>query len=150
MNEYLNKEDEITISIVGILMVSMLFLIIIHELLHAAVLMMFCEKKYKSIKIGFKKEYMTPYCHCKEWLYGWQYVLGLLAPFIFLGIIPCIASFIINNFTLFLISQFGIVAAGGDIIISMLISLKIPLKSLVKDHPEIVGCIYKPIIRGEK
>ncbi|MFV0530111.1 MAG: DUF3267 domain-containing protein [Flavobacteriales bacterium] len=79
------------------LVVSYLYLIFIHELIHAFFFYIFCKKGIGSVKIGIKKELLTPYVHRKEALTKNQYTIALLMPLIILGIIPLILSFILPD-----------------------------------------------------
>lgn len=145
MNYFKNKNildmfrEDVTMGRLGIFLVSIFLLIYVHELLHGLIWGLFCEDR-KSVKVGFMKEYLTPYCHCKEWLFCWQYILGSIAPLVFLGILPCVISFFVQDFLLFMLSQMMIMAAGGDLCIVLLMIRKIPLSAVVKDHPSKCGC----------
>lgn len=52
---------------------SILFAIIIsvpvHKSLHGAFWAISCKKKFKSIQFGIILKNLTPYCHCKEFIY---------------------------------------------------------------------------------
>lgn len=122
------------------LVVILVVLTVFHELVHGVTWQMFCENKWKSIKFGIMKEFLTPYCHCKEILYVGQYSIGALMPLIITGIIPMIVAIIIRNNYIFLISQIMIMAAGGDIAITILL-IGEDKESLAMDHPDQCGCI---------
>lgn len=115
-----------------------LFNIFIHELIHAFIFTLYCSNGYKSIKIGFIKEYMMPYAHCKEELKVKNYMKAILAPFIFMGLLPTIFSFLYNNFYLFIYGFLFTITAYGDFVI--FISLLNKNKNhLVLDHPSEIG-----------
>jgi len=112
--------------------------IILHEMIHGFFFSLFTLKGMRSVKIGVLWKKLTPYCHCKEPVKRYHFIIATIAPMIILGIIPLSFGFVMKNF---LLLQFGIVfviAALGDI---MLISLLIKEKnnSLIYDLPDEVG-----------
>jgi hypothetical protein len=123
-----------------LLLFFIILLTVVHELVHGVTWQMHCENKWKSIKFGIMKEFLTPYCHCKEILYITQYIIGAIMPLIVTGIIPMIAAIILRNNYMFLISQLMILAAGGDIAIVILL-LREDKETLAVDHPTKCGCI---------
>lgn len=128
-----------------LLIVTFIICTIVHEILHGITWAIFCKNNFKSINFGIMsaKELFTPYCHCKEILNSVHYILGCLAPFIILGIVPGIISIIINNPFLMWLSAFNILSAGGDTTISIMI-LKDNTKDKIMDHPNECGYIaYK-------
>ena len=114
--------------------------IIIHELLHGTDWIIFTKGKFKSIAFGVVWQALMPYCTCKEPLRKGHYIVGLVLPFIILGIIPCIIACAIGSIALLLFGCMMIVCAGGDLLILVLI-LKTGLKGdvLFLDHPTDVG-----------
>lgn len=112
--------------------------IILHELLHALGWVFFTKNKWKSIKFGFKWEFFTPYCHCKEPLQKCHFMLGAALPCLVLGLVPTIISYLNASPAWWFFGFFFTVSAGGDIIaIAML--RKIPANSWVQDHPDELG-----------
>ena len=114
--------------------------IAIHELLHGIVWAVFSKKGLRSIRFGIKWEYFTPYCHCTESLKVWQYILGGLAPLIFMGIIPAIYAMYNGNALLMFFALFFSCAAGGDIQAVWLLR-KFKKNQIIRDHPEELGFI---------
>jgi hypothetical protein len=122
----------------GWLILSLLPAVVLHELLHAIAAIIFANGKLKSVSFGFDKKTLTPYTHCKETLFIWQYRIVLILPGIVLGIIPGLLGIILKSpeFLVFgILFTFG---ALGDFL--MLVILKnYPSKKRIKDHPTTLG-----------
>ena len=114
--------------------------IVIHELLHGIVWAFFSKKGFRSIHFGIKWEYFTPYCHCTESLKVWQYVLGGIAPLIFMGVLPAIYAMFTGNALWMFYGIFFSIAAGGDIQAIWMLR-KFRPDQMVQDHPEELGFI---------
>ena len=139
----LEKDTTIFDSIVRNEMFLFLTIIVsipIHELLHGAGWILFCKDGRKSINFGFMWKSLTPYCHCSEALRLAHYYIGLIAPFFFLGIIPCVVSLFNGSVFLLLFGFFGIIGAGGDLAIGCTIFKYIGKNALLLDHPSECGC----------
>lgn len=112
--------------------------IFVHEFLHAITFAFFAKKGWKSVKIGVLWNKATPYAHCTEPLKRNEYALAVILPFIVLGLAPIIWSFIQSNL-LYLI--YGIImstAAGGDILI-MILLFQVSKNVNVQDHEKECG-----------
>lgn len=108
-----------------------------HEFVHGLVWKQFCVNGWKSINFGIKS--FSPYCHCSEILKVRHYRIGTLAPMIVTGIIPFIISMITGNVTLFEVSIFLILSAGGDL--AILFTLRnVNKDDYVMDHENLCGC----------
>jgi len=134
------------ISITGFyIFVIMILGIVLHELIHGIAFATFAKSGFKSIKFGVLWEMLTPYCHCKEPLKVKNYIIGAIAPAIFLGILPSIFAIIIGNLGLLIFGIFFTMAAAGDFLIINLIR-KEDKDSMVQDHPSEAGCyIYRKL-----
>ena len=109
----------------------------IHELLHGLGFAIFCKDKFRSVRFGIMKELLTPYCNCKEPLKAGQYLFGGMLPLIVLGIAPAIYGLMTQNMAVLIFAMFSISAAGGDLIIAVMI---IRCKGgLFLDHPNECG-----------
>lgn len=115
----------------------------IHELLHGAGWQFFTRGKWKSIYLGVMWEYLTPYCHCKEPLKPKQYLVGVLTPFMVLGVGVYVAAFVSGSHLLFVLSLLNILSAGGDTTIACmeLKYLKQKEGCYILDHPTECGFI---------
>ena len=112
--------------------------IVFHELIHGLFWAVFAKKGFQSVKLGILRKYLTPYCHSKEPLKVWQYILGAIMPALFLGFLPLILSIIHGSLPWLIFGVFFIAAAGGDfIMINML--LKEKMTDWVQDHPSEAG-----------
>lgn len=112
---------------------------IVHELIHGLFWSFFQKNGFKSIKFGIVWKYLTPYCHCSEPLLLRHYRLGALMPGIIMGVIPSLISLLTGNAELFIFGCFFTLAAGGDLLMILLLR-KESKKALVQDHPDKIGC----------
>jgi hypothetical protein len=124
----------------GIFLASIPIGIILHEALHGLTWAIFADRGFKSISFGIKWEYLMPYCHSDSPLRVWQYVLGGLAPLLFIGIAPAIYALIYGNKLIMFFAMFFTWAAGGDIQILWMLR-KINRNKFVLDHPTEPGFI---------
>ena len=117
--------------------------IIAHELIHGIFWAAFAKKGFKSIKFGVLWKMITPYCHCKEPLKVKHYILGGIAPAIFMGVIPAITAMFTGSIWLLIFGMFFTLAACGDFLIINLLRKEKP-DDYVEDHPSEAGCfIYR-------
>jgi hypothetical protein len=98
-------------------LVGMLVLTAVHEGIHGLTWSFFAPGGFKDIEFGFMKQYLTPYCNCKQPLTKGQYIFGAVMPIVVLGIIPLIAGILAGSFVVLLIGIVMTVAAAGDILI---------------------------------
>lgn len=123
-----------------IMLIAFIISIPVHELLHGAGWLLSCKNGRKSIYFGVIWKYLTPYCHCSEALKISRYYIGLLTPFIILGILPCVISIITGSISLLIFGILSIIGAGGDITIGCLIFRYIGKQAVLVDHPSECGC----------
>ena len=112
--------------------------VVLHELLHGAGWAAFANGGFKAIKFGFKWQFLTPYCHCKEPLEVPFYAFGAGLPLLVLGIIPVIIAYITGSGAWMIFGLFFTWAAGGDMI-ALFTLMKLDKHILVSDHPEEMG-----------
>jgi hypothetical protein len=143
-----NFMASVGIGIIGsiFLYISVLIVgIVIHELIHGLTWALFAKNGFKSISFGIMRQFLTPYCHCREPLQIWQYMTGAVTPAIILGLVPAIFSIINGSFALLLFGIIFTVAAGGDLMIIYLLR-KEKKNDLVQDHPTEAGCyVYRKV-----
>ena len=129
----------------GILLFALCFIVLIfaHEGLHGLTWGIFAPGHLKSIEFGFIKEYLTPYCTCKETLRRGEYILGLLMPMLLLGILPSLIGVLTGSFFLLGLGLMMILGAGGDftIFLKILFHRSSGRETLFLDHPTKVGLI---------
>lgn len=117
--------------------------IVLHELLHGLTWSVFAPKGFKSITFGIIWKWLTPYCHCKEPLKVYAYILGAIMPAVILGFIPAILSLFTGHVGLLLFGVFFTIAAAGDFLTIQLL-FKENWNDLVQDHPSEAGCyVYR-------
>ncbi len=112
--------------------------VIVHEVLHGAGWALFTEKGFRSVKFGFKWQFLTPYCHCKEPLKVPKYAFGAGLPLLILGLLPVAAATITGNGGIMLFGLFFTWAAGGDMIALYQLA-RLDKNLLVSDHPDEMG-----------
>ena len=129
---------ELTESKIIFLVLGSLLSIALHELLHALFFLIFSRGKFKSVKIGFIKQYLTPYAHCSEPLLKLEYAIVLIAPLFFLGIIPIVVAFYLKDILVLFYSLIMISAASVDVLLLFCL-LKIPNHKKILDHEDKAG-----------
>jgi hypothetical protein len=123
----------------AVIMGSILLGIIVHELVHGFTWSVFLKKGFKSIQFGVIWKMLTPYCHSKEPLKVWQYMLGAIMPGFVMGILPALTSWVTGNIFFLIYGLVFILVAGGDFTIIWMLR-KENRKDWVMDHPEKFGC----------
>ena len=99
-----------------LLMIAMVF---VHELIHGICFAIFSKKGFKSVKFGLSKQSLYfPYCHCKTTVSMVGYLVSAMMPFIILGIVAAVISFITHISSLYLLSLAGIFAGSADVLFS--------------------------------
>lgn len=107
--------------------------IVAHELIHGIFWAIFAKSGFRSIKFGILKQYLTPYCHCKEPLKVKHYITGAIMPAILLGFLPLILSLVYGSLGWLFFGIFFTAAAGGDFLMIKLLN-KEPKNAWVQDH----------------
>jgi len=113
--------------------------IIFHELLHGFTWAILSKKGVKSVKFGFSKINLSPYCHCKFPIKLKYYICGGLMPALILGILPSLISWFTGNLALLLFGMVFTIGAGSDLLICWKLR-KVNMNSLVQDSPDKTGC----------
>lgn len=113
--------------------------IIFHEIIHAIIAIIYNKDGIKGVKLGVLWGKLTPYCFCKNTLLVWQYKLFLIMPFLILGVIPIIFSFLFDIFFLLIFGIIFSVGSTADLIIIYKIS-NLSRKNIVQDSSEECGC----------
>jgi hypothetical protein len=113
--------------------------IVLHELIHGLIFLIFSKKGLKSITFGIMWSYLAPYCHCKEPLPVRPYIIGALMPAFVLGFVPAGIGILTGNLLLLFFGMIFAVASGGDYLIVWLLRGQ-PKDTLVMDHESKVGC----------
>ena len=80
-------------------------------------------------------EYLTPYVHSSNPLNQNKYSTALLAPFVFLGLIPIMIAFSLQDILVLFYGLIMVIAASGDLLIFLFL-LKIPKGKRILDHEE--------------
>ena len=131
---------------IALFFVCFLISIPLHEGIHGLTWGLFCKNGFKSIRFGFMKESLTPYCHCMEPLSWGRYLLGGLMPFCILGIGIFLVSLFTCSTLLLILSISSMLAAGGDTTIAWML---LPYRDAkIIDHP--TECGFAAFRRGRQ
>ncbi|MDO4541896.1 MAG: DUF3267 domain-containing protein [Bacillota bacterium] len=135
------QELKLHITIGGLtLFLAAIFLSIpVHEGIHGLTWLCFCQGRFSSIGFGIMWDTFTPYCHCREPLNFWGYILGGLMPFLVLGLGVGILGIILKSGGLLWLGIFNILCAGGDTTICLF--LRKYRRCLILDHPKECGFV---------
>ncbi|MFH1958376.1 MAG: tetratricopeptide repeat protein [bacterium] len=109
-----------------------------HEWLHGAGFLRGGASR-RHVRFGFFLKTFTPYAHCTQPLPARAYRRAVALPGIVLGFVPAMIGIISGLHMLTLLGVIGIVGAGGDIVILLLL-WSVPADRLLVDHPSRVGC----------
>ena len=121
------------------LLVLLVFMVV-HELLHALAYLILTQGDYKNISFGIIWKNMTPYCHYAKPISVLQYRIAVITPGILTGVLPLIYALAIGDFIVFAFGILFLLGAIGDFIILWIIRNERP-KTMLKDHPDEIGCI---------
>ena len=140
-----NSEMSFTFTIKEsvIFLITLLVLIVVHELIHGAFWAIFAKNHLKSIEFGFMAQYLTPYCCCKEVLTKGQYIIGGIMPTVILGVIPAVVAIFTGSWLVFAIGCIMILSGGGDmtIILKLIMYRSQKQEVLYMDHPYECGLV---------
>lgn len=90
----------------------------VHELLHAlgwaAV-----NRSLRCVRLGFDRRTCTPYCACSAPMQRGKYLVGVLFPWLLLGIVPAALSVALKNICLLIFALVNVVFAGADTAVAL-------------------------------
>jgi len=123
-----------------IILLVLLVLMAVHELLHALAYLILTGGDYKSISFGIIWKNLTPYCHYAKPISVRVYRFAVLTPGIITGVFPLIYALTTGSFIVFAFGIIFLLGALGDFMILWIIRKEKP-NTMIKDHPEEIGCI---------
>lgn len=112
--------------------------VIIHELLHGLGWAIFGKKGWRAIHFNISA--LMPTCTCQAALMKRQYLAGVLAPFLVLGLGSAIFLLIYPGTISVVTMMVNFVAAGADLMIAISVCRQ-PKDVLIADHPNQAGYI---------
>ena len=112
--------------------------VIIHELLHGLGWAIFGKKGWTAIHFNISA--LMPTCTCQAALTKRQYLAGVLAPFLVLGLGSAIFLLIYPGTISVVTMMVNFVAAGADLMIAISVCRQ-PKDVLIADHPNQAGYI---------
>lgn len=111
--------------------------VVIHELLHGIGWAISSGKGWNVVRFNINA--MMPSCACKVALEKKQYLIGVLTPFVILGIGSVLFVFIYPGTVSLLTMLVNFIAAGADLVIALNVLKE--KESLIVDHPTEAGYI---------
>ena len=121
------------------MVVYILFIFLIHEVLHGVGFKIIGKVPWKNIKIGFNKKFMAPFCTCKDLVMTKrQYIAVMLLPNVVLSLLTLIIMIKSNNLFWAFISGYVIGSGAGDYLM-VIEALKCPEGVKFKEHPKQAG-----------
>jgi len=127
----------------GLLAISLVLSIIVHELIHGFFFGLFAPHHYSSIEFGVLWKSLNPYCYCAEPVSRIQYLIALLMPGFILGTCVGAAAILAHSSTWLIFSIISYFSASGDFLIAYkLIHFNSGnQKTLFLDHPSQPGVL---------
>lgn len=111
--------------------------VVVHELLHGIGWAISSRKGWKVVRFNINA--MMPSCTCKVALKKKTYLIGVLAPFVVLGLSSVLFIFVYPGTVSFLTMMVNFVAAGADLLIAFHIFRE--EDGFIVDHPTEAGYI---------
>ncbi|MGA2297039.1 MAG: DUF3267 domain-containing protein [FCB group bacterium] len=113
--------------------------VVVHELLHGITWKIFGKVPLRMITFGFRSKSLTPNCCCTIPIKTSAYKIGLLVPFLLMGLIPAIIGIAYNTaWLLFFGKLFSFVGSVDLLVFWNIFDLK--SETLVQDSPVKAGC----------
>ncbi len=129
----------LTIASVMLLLLLLLAGFVLHELLHAAGLLLFAKASPAEFRFGFMLRYMSFYTHYRKPVVLKGVRIALLLPILLTGAVPLIVGIAANVLLLTVLG--GILTAAGIGDVMMFIKLRpFPDDALIFDYPDAPGC----------
>lgn len=120
-------------------LVGTLFLIVAHEIVHAAGWIIFGRVPPGKIKFGIMWKTGSPYAHAEVPMRAWGYRIGAILPLFITGLLPVALGTAVNQAWLTVAGAILVSGAVGDLVVLWVIR-EIPADALVIDHPSNAGC----------
>lgn len=111
--------------------------VVIHELLHGIGWAFSSGKGWNVVRFNINA--MMPSCACKVALKKKQYLIGVLTPFVILGLGSVLFVFIYPGTISLLTMMVNFIAAGADLVIALNVLKE--QDSLIVDHPTEAGYV---------
>lgn len=121
--------------------VLILFLIIVHELIHGVFFALFAPSHGRAVTFGVMWKSLNPYCYCAEPVKKMQYLIASLAPCVILGMITGAVAMVTGSATWLLGCLVSFLCASGDLLVALKLSAFVPegKEALFVDHPDLPG-----------
>jgi len=123
-----------------LLAAGMLLSILVHELLHLVGFLAIGRAPWSAVRIGVSWKALAPYAHCHQPMTARAYRISVALPGLLLGLLPAIIGLLFGSPWILLWGSVMIIAAGGDLAV-LLAMFRVPVGTMVRDHPSKAGCV---------
>ena len=137
-NAFLNAIDDY-FNLINIFLIFS-FGFFIHELIHFLTWQLASGFPMSEFRVGIRWNSITPVIGCQRPMKVWQFRLGLIAPFVLMGVVPVGIAFYSNN-TWLLFSSVTFMAWASADLLTFLQLWKVDRNSFVEMHRSKLGCV---------
>lgn len=111
-----------------------------HEMLHFLSWQGLSRFPIEAFRVGIRWNSITPVIVCQRPMKLWHFRIGLVTPFIVMGVIPMVFAFSLTNTWLLFASSIYMAWASGDLL-TIILLWKVPTGSFVEMHRNKLGVI---------
>lgn len=117
---------------------------VVHELIHFLSWQAFSGMPIQDFRLGMRWNQFTPVIGCQRPMRPLAFRIGLISPFIIMGVIPTAIAFYITNAWLLLAGVVYMAWSSADIL-TFILFWSAPKNAFVEMHRKALGCIvYNP------
>ena len=113
--------------------------LVFHELIHVLIWSRSGKAGWRGVTFGVDWRHLRPYAHDQEPVSVGRHLLGLVAPLVILGLIPCGYSMLFGDDLIMVIAVVNIVASVPDVATAVLLDGH--RGAVILDHPTECGFI---------
>jgi len=124
---------------------------IVHELIHFLSWQAFSGMPIEEFRVGMRWNQFTPVIGCQRPMRPLAFRIGLLAPFLIMGVLPMAIAFYLPNAWLLCAAVIYMAWASADIL-TFILFWSAPRGCFVEMHRRALGCIVynpKPVLEKE-
>lgn len=121
----------------------------VHELIHFLTWQAVSGFPLSEFRVGIRWNSITPVIGCQRPMRVWQLMMGLIAPFLLMGLLPMGAAFYLNNTWLLFSSAIFMAWASADLL-TFLLLWKVNKLAYAEMHRTRLGCVVfnlKPTLK---
>lgn len=113
---------------------------LLHEMVHFLCWQGMSRYPIEAFRIGIRWNSFTPVIACQRPMALWHFRVGLLAPFVLMGVVPMAAAFMFSNVWLLMSGTIFMAWASADILTFILI-WPLPSGSYIEMHRNKLGVV---------